>query len=367
MKALFIAWMIAGILLCGSCASAEADVQIDLNPVYEFADGYGAKAQAEKIYEAALTGDGDILEGIADWLKEAAREPVSDAVEMLYGLLPAVLLSALLSGMLPEDRGSSGAARFLLRLTLLLGFCEPVISALECVQSCVSAGMELTDRITPLMSALLVAAGMEGSAALLSPMAMLVGNIAEKLFLNYGLPLCRAALCTAIAGNLSEQFSLKRFTGLLMRLVNWGSGAVVTVFTAYLALQGSVASGLDGVLTRTAKYAVDSASPILGGGISEAWESYLAGLRVTGNALGISGVAALILAGARPIFACLGAMLGLHLVSALLDTFGAKASAEAAEQIAGVCRLALSLCTATLVIVMILLGTILQTGRSLVM
>ena len=126
-----------------------------------------------------------------------------------------------------------------------------------------------------------------------------------------------------------------------------------------------MSEGLDGIAARTAKFAVDSAAPVIGSGISDAWDSYLSGVLVTKNAVGLSGIATLLFAGARPVLICLAAMAALYLIAALLDAFGEKTSAAAAEQIAGICQMALSLCTATLAIAMILLGAAMMIGKGL--
>ena len=362
MKAVFLVLLS---LMCAASAQGEGNVEVDMAPVYEFAQEYDAQNQVRNVYEEALSGEGNAVEATIAYLREQAQEPLRKTLRMCAVLLPVVLLSALMSGMFPEGNGGCGAALFLLRLSLLLGFADLASAALDSIQSCVGAVKELTDRTAPAMTALLAAIGMEGSVSLISPAAVMIGNVAEGLFLDYGLPLCKAALCTAIAGNLSPQINLRRFTRLFRRAVNWGAGVATTVFTAFLTLQGTVSEGLDGIAARTAKFAVDSAAPVIGSGISDAWDSYLSGVLVTKNAVGLSGIATLLFAGARPVLICLAAMAALYLIAALLDAFGEKSSAAAAEQIAGICQMALSLCTATLAMAMILLGAAMMIGKGL--
>lgn len=237
--------------------------------------------------------------------------------------------------------------------------------AFSTIESCIQISTTLIGYTTPILTGLLTVVGMDGSAAMLSPMAITVGNIGEKLFARYGLPFCKVAFATAIASNLSPQISLKRITRLFMRAIQWGSGIVIAIFTGYLALQSNISESLDGIAVRTAKYTVDSAIPVIGNGLSDAWESYLSGVLVTKNAVGVSGVVALLMACAKPILLCLCAMACLHLIAALLDMFGDKPGGEAAEQLAGICQLALSLCTATMVISMILLATIMSMGKDM--
>lgn len=254
----------------------------------------------------------------------------------------------------------------MLRLSMMLGFAQMGIDALSSIEICVGAAKTIIDRIAPILISLLTALGSERNLALISPTSTLVGNIAESIFMKYGIALCKCALCIAIAGNLSNQIRLKRVQRMIGQIVSWTTGAIVTVFTALLALQTNINESLDGIAVRTAKYAVDSASPVIGSGISDAWDSYLYGVMATKNAVGVSGIAALFFAAVKPILICLCMMLALNLVAAMLDAFGERCSAEAAEQIAGVCQMALAICTASLMITMILLGAMMKVGQGII-
>lgn len=357
-------WIACVLILC-TCAFAEDTVNVDITPIYDFAEEYGFEDQLQSVYESAVNGEFNTYDAFIEWIKEQATEPLQTVARVCVELLPIVFLSALMSGMLPDGCGASSAVLFLLRLSLLLGFSNLATMALNTIESCIQASTTLIGYATPILSGLLTAAGMDGSAALLSPMTITVGNIAEKLFVRYGVPLCKIAFATAIAGNLSPQISLKGFTRFLMRVIRWGSGIVIAVFTGFLALQSNVSESLDGIAVRAAKYTVDSAAPVIGNGLSDAWENYLSGVFITKNAVGISGIAALFMAGAKPILLCLCAMACLNLIAALLDAFGERLGAEAAEQLAGVCQLALSLCTATMVISMVLLATIMSMEKGM--
>lgn len=353
------------LLLLGGGAFAEENIEIDMSSIYNFAQQYDAEEQVRCIYESTLQGDIN-SQTLLEWAEEWIQEPFEDVLGMCARIFPAILMSALIGSMLPDDGGGGGALQFFLRLSLLLGFTEMATSALLSIEKCVAASKMLVDRIAPLLTTMLAAIGVDHSLALLSPMAVLVGNLAEQVFLKYGLPLCRCALCIAVSGSLCKQIQMKRFNRLCRRVVNWGTGIVVTVFTAFLTLQTNMSGNLDGVAARTAKYTVDSASSVIGSGISDAWEAYAYGVMATKNAVGVSGMTALLFAVARPVLTSLCVMAALNLCAALLDTFGEKCSADAAEQIGDICQMALSISTATLAITMILLGAVIKMGQGVV-
>ena len=357
------------IALSGSAAAEEAArralQEAGMDGIAEFAAEYGAEVDLTAVAEAALRGDMPDAQELFDLLKSRLTAPVLEALGMGRGLLAPVLLLALIRCVLPDGAGGSGGVRFLIKLTLLIGFSEVAVRALSASAECIRAAKALSGAAAPALTALLAAMGMAGTSALVSPAAALAGDAAEGLFLNWGMPLCRFALCAAIAGNLTPAVDLSGGARLMRKAANWGAGLATTLFTAMLALQGSVAGAVDGVAVRTAKFAVDSAAPVIGSGVSDAWDSYVSGVMIAKNAVGLSGIAVLLGVALRPLLVCAATMLMLNLLSALLSALGEGETARAADQISGICQMALSLATGAVTIATVLLGAAMAAGGNL--
>ena len=346
-------------------AARRALEDAGIDGIADFASEFGAEVDPAAVASEAL--DGKLPGGaeMLDWLRARAVEPLRDALDAGRALIAPVLLLALLRCALPDGAGGSEGARFLLRLTLLLGFSEVAAGALASAEDCIRSAKALTGAAAPALTALLAAMGMSGTSALVSPAAALIGDAAEGLFLNWGMRLCRFALCLAVAGNLSPAVDLTGAAKLLRKAANWGAGLATTLFTALLALQGSVAGAADGVAVRAAKFAVDSAAPVIGSGVSDAWDSYVSGVLIAKNAVGVSGIAALLGAVLRPMLSCAATMLLLNLLAALLAALGERDSARAAEQAGGICQMGLSLATGAVAIATVLLGAAMSAGSNL--
>lgn len=353
------------LLLVSSRAFAEGETTVDMTPVYQYAQEFYGDSAVQEIYEGTLRGELQPWEKIIESLKILARAPAEKILQIASGMLPLVLLSALMGSMLTEGSESGSGVHFILRLSLILGFASLAKEAVAAVSQCLHAVRKFADVISPILTALLTAIGMEGSASLISPAVSIAGNIIVNTYTRYMLPGCRIALGLAVSGNLSPYIDLHGITRLLSKAVSWGAGILASCFAAFLALQGNIAESLDGVGVRTAKYAVDSASSVIGSGISDAWDSYVSGVLVTKNAVGVSGIAALLFSGLYPVLICLCAMAALSVLSAMLGIFGDKSAAKAAGDIAEICKMALSLCTSSLAIEMILIGMVMSIGKGL--
>jgi len=361
----YLIWMFV-FVLGGSACSAETAFQLDASPIYDYFEDEQASNALIGVFESALKGEFPQ----PDTILNAARSAILETKEaMLFDISAAVgvvILMALLRVTLTEGKGAGMGVRYLLRLELMLKLSKLATTAIEASGGCIQTSSGLSDVAAPLVITLFTAAGMSMSSAMVSPAAALSGNIAEKLFLNIGIPVCRVALCIVLAGSLSNTIDLNRVSKLLKKGAAWGSGLLIALFTAFIALQGSVAETMDGIGMRTAKYAFDSASGIIGSGVSDAWDSYVSGIMVTKNALGISGITAILIIGIKPVAYCLCAMLVLQLISAMLALFGEKESADLTEQLAGICQMAMSFSTASLVIGTVLIGAAMAAGRNLI-
>lgn len=347
------------LLLLGAACAEESLELADTAPMEKFAARYADGLDFSSLLDSAADGEID-GEAIVNCLKAQAAQPLREAISDVSALIAPTALLAVMSCL-----AGSGGARFAARLALLLGMGKTAMRALNAAQSCLEMIGAFSDVISPALAALLSASGLTSSAAMLSPAAALVGNLSERAFLRFGLPLCGAALAAALAGSLSPSIELGRIVKLLRKLVGWGAGLCFTLFTALIALQGNLSATMDGVVLRTAKYAVDSAAPVIGSGVSDAWEAYVSGVLAAKSAVGVSGVLALLAAGAMPMLRVLLAVLLLQVISALLDVLGEKAAAQAASRTADVCQMALEMCTSALAIGTILLGAAISAGSGL--
>lgn len=94
-------WLACIFMLC-TCAFAEDATNVDMAPIYSFAEEYGFEDQLQSIYESAIEGELDDFDSFVAWIKEQAVEPLKAVVRICVELLPIIFLSALMSGMLPD-------------------------------------------------------------------------------------------------------------------------------------------------------------------------------------------------------------------------------------------------------------------------
>ncbi|MBQ3575734.1 MAG: hypothetical protein IJA26_08680 [Clostridia bacterium] len=358
--ALLALFLLSGIAFAEGYGEFLSDA--DIGRIQSFSDEYSG-IDIASITDDVAQGELGIPEEMENYLKRSVRDALGDTAGRVMAAIVPVLLLAVLGCAFPHSRGGVSGARFILAVSMLGTFVKIASSALQSAESCITASKKFTDVITPVLSAVTTAAGMNASAALVTPASALAGNIFENLFCKYGLAACRCALVLAAVGGLTDSIDLSSLISVVRKAVNWCCGLAGTLFAALAAVQNNIASSADSAAARTVKYTVDSFASIIGGGVSEAWNTYAAGVSIAKNAVGVSGSAAILAAGIRPVASILLSMLSFKFIAVFLDMIGEKRASRSCDQVSGVCQMALSLSCGSIVIAVILATAAMFAGR----
>ena len=99
---------------------------------------------------------------------------------------------------------------------------------------------------------------------------------------------------------------------------------ILTLFTAYLAVAGGVSGNVDRVALKTAKFAVSSGVPIVGGTISDAVNTVHASLSLMHSSIGTYGIAAGIVILLPSLISVVCYRFALTAAEAVSEVFGVK-------------------------------------------
>ena len=219
-----------------------------------------------------------------------AQPDLAEAAEVCACILGAVILSSLAQ----QIPGGTHAP------TDLMGVCVIAIVMIGSSNSMIQLAVTTIEEITnygklllPVITAALAAqGGMNTSTALYTGATVFIGIIGAfigKLLV----PLTYIYLCLAIA---SCAFGGQMLTNLLKGikwLMTWILKIAVYVFTGYMSITGIVSGSVDASAIKATKIAFSGMLPVVGGIMSDASESVLAGAAVMKNAVGVYGIFAI--------------------------------------------------------------------------
>lgn len=175
------------------------------------------------------------------------------------------------------------------------------------------------DIIFPLLLTMLTALGSLSSVNIYQPaMAVLSGSIIS-IFVNILLPIFTFKLVFTIIANLSSGIKFSKFSDFFGALYKWIIGIVLTIFSAFVSIQGLMAGSIDGVSIRTAKYTIKSGIPIIGGFLSDGVSLIMLSSSLIKNALGMGGLLLMFSTILLPVIQIIAFSLLLKLASAILE------------------------------------------------
>lgn len=281
------------VLPCHAAAQDMVRAQVDALELDEL------ERQAEEyLGEVDLARGMDLDEGLLSVFARGEEEVpgiLKQAVRSGGLLLMVVLLCSLAEGLLPES-GKHG-----LPVTSMVGVVAVTALSVADMHTLIGLGREAIGRmealskiLLPGMAAVTAAAGAPAGAVARQTATMLFSDLLLTVIHRLLIPMVYAyvAACAAYAAVGND--GVKRIAELL----KWAVTSILTVlllsFVAYLSVSGAIAGTSDAAAVKAAKLAVSGMVPVVGGILSDAAETVLAGAGILKGSVGVIGMLAVL-------------------------------------------------------------------------
>ena len=192
-----------------------------------------------------------------------------------------------------------------------------LVSATETVKSM----QALMNAAFPVLLTLLTALGSVTSASVYRPMTAVLATGVTSVVTSVVLPLFIAATTVGIIGHLSKNVKLSKLTSFFKSCADFILGGIFGIFATFLSVQGLTGAIADTVSVKTAKFALQSYVPLLGGYLSDGFDLVLAGLVLIKNSAGLVVTLLILSAIIVPVVEIAVFSLGLKLVGGLIEPF----------------------------------------------
>lgn len=265
-------------------------------------------------------GFGEMAQMLADLLSAQSAGP-KQTVGMLLGV---ILLSALFSG-LDGAVGSLSLRRTYQGVAVLAAggaVLVPLFALFSRVWEAVQQVTVFLSAYVPVYAAILLTGGKGVSA--LSYQTTLLAAVQLLLWLVRGVvfPFLLVSLALGCTGAVSEGFCLDRLSGTLHKAILWVLGLFSTLFSGLLSLQQMVAAAGDSLSTRVVKFSLSSFVPVVGGVLSEAYNTVIGCGTLLRSTVGAFGLLSVVLVVLPPLLSCVCWNIGLHLAGGAAALFG---------------------------------------------
>lgn len=278
------------------CLGADIDVydrQYDALQADELYDALPDDASGIELERDISLNDG--LSVIWDKLVRGIGGIFSSGLRCVTTIVAVSILCSVVSAMsVPQD---SPAVQTSLSLVGAIAVCA---AASGSITSVIGMGRELISRIDVFSKALLptiaaaeAASGVPGAALAKTGAAVFFSDVLITL-INYVLmPLVYINIFAATANAAVKNESLRKISDMSVKVISATLKILLGAFVSYVTVAGIVSGGVDKAGLKTAQLAAGSV-PVVGGIMSEAAETVIAGASLIKNTIGVFGMLAIL-------------------------------------------------------------------------
>ncbi len=262
-------------------------------------------------------------EALTNALFSLITESVKSALPPLIAVFAIALLYSIVGGFSSGflKKSTAELIYFACYAAMISVVTAKVVSLLLSATSTVNSMKSLMNAAFPLLLTLLTTLGAVTTASVYQPMTAILTTGITTIVTSVVLPLFIAATAVGIIGNLSKNVKLTKLTAFFKSCANFVLGGVFGIFATFLSVQGLTGAIADTVSIKTAKFALQSYVPLLGGYLSDGFDLVLAGVVLIKNSAGLVTTLLVVAAIAAPVLEIAIFSLGLKLVGGLIEPF----------------------------------------------
>lgn len=286
-------------------------------------DGWAGENVTERLL-AYIKGENFDYNAFGMQIREILFRNVREILPSFACIAAIALLSGVISGL---KSGTAGAASS--NMIFLISYAAALIPLLSVLTECflvslnaVQAMQKQMQLTFPLLLTLMAASGGTVTVSVCRPAVAFFSTSIVSTVSSVVFPLTVTIIAFSIAGNLTKELKISKFSAFFKSINKWIIGICISVFGIFFTLQGITAAAYDGVVRRAAKYAIGNGIPIVGGFLSGGFDLAVAGSILIKNSLGSMSIFLMISVLFEPLILLVSVNVLLRFTAAITQPFG---------------------------------------------
>lgn len=262
---------------------------------------------------------------------DAVRLITQRVFSALTGVLPIVvsivgislitsLLNGLTSGFLSNPtKELIGFVSYCAIAVIILTRAMSLVNDTAAIVGTIKQFMQL---VFPILLTIITVVGGANSSAVFQPMMSVLTTSITTFVVQIIMPMVVVIIVFTMISSLSNGVKLSKLTSFFSSGIKYSLTAVFSLFVTFLTAQGLTGGIIDTVSIKTAKFAMQSYVPIVGGYLSDGFDLMMASFVLIKNSLGLISLFALLIMIASPLVNIIVFSLGLKLASGIIEPIG---------------------------------------------
>lgn len=229
----------------------------------------------------------DLISGLGKAVRDRLEEPLYAFVRIIGIVIIAAALETVKGG------GASDRA-----LSLVTSLCAvsvvapPVLElTLQLSDTIVNSGRFMLLYV-PVISGLLIASGRAASGSMYCGVMVFVSSAVMQITSVFIVPILKCIMSLSVVSSAAEQVRLDGVTELFRRAARFVLTFCMSLFVAFLTMRSIVSVAADTLANKAVKFAVSSFVPLVGGALSDAYQTVASCVNVLKSGVGAAAIAA---------------------------------------------------------------------------
>lgn len=284
---------------------------------------FGENGGLKDFVKSVMSGKSENYDSVFKYLLSIVTSGFKEKLPSFISLFILIVFASLVKLISPSDkpRGVSELANYAIFTAIICIVSGVVYGIISNAESTLDKMSRFTEAVYPLVLTLTIACGANNSAATVTPTALFVSDTVIIIVKNAVFPIIIFMLVVSIASNMNKSIKLKGLFGFLSSFMKWGIGLFTVVFSLFLGINGLNSRAIDGLGFKTAKYAVGSTLPLVGGVVGDGLNMLIASAAIIKNAFGMLAVFVIFSIAIIPIIETIVLSLVLKLIAAITEPF----------------------------------------------
>jgi len=274
---------------------------------------------------------------------------LSKEIKNNIGILLQVVVIAILSSFLDNLKSnfsSDGVSKlafymcYIVAVTIIVSsFIQIVDLASETIVMLI-AFMEI---FLPVIIGFVVSTGGVTTSSMIYPLIIFVTNFISNFMNNFMIPIIMAAFGIGMVAHISEKIKISKISQMIKSVSIWILGIALTIFVGIVSLEGSIASTVDGITVKTAKFMFSNGVPVVGKILGDSIDTILGSTLVLKDAIGFIGVLILITLVLTPVLKIVMFLFLYGGAAALIEPFAENRLVKCINETVGVGKVVLAM------------------------
>lgn len=207
-------------------------------------------------------------------------------------------------------------------------------SALRMGQEMIDSMVTFMQASIPVLITLLMSGGNIVSGGVFQPVLIMIVEVSATIMKNVFIPIVFLSTVLSIVNNISEKIQVSKLAAFLKQISGWALGLILTIFIAIVGIQGSMGAVVDGVASKTAKFAIGAFIPIAGKYLADAADAVIGCTLLIKNAAGIAVMLGIITICIVPLLKILAIIVLYKLTCAIVEPISEKRITNCINEVA---------------------------------